>query len=56
MTEEAELVGFDGNAAVLEGGVSPDVVDDARRRQELASEPRTLESCLKEVLRDRGDL
>lgn len=52
--EEAELVGFDGDAAVIDGGVSPDVLDAARRRQESADEQRSLESCLKEVLRERS--
>lgn len=52
---EAEIVGFDGDGVVIEGGVSPDVLDEARSRQEAAAESRSLRSCIREVLQERGE-
>ena len=53
---EAEIVGYDGDGVVIEGGgVSPDVLDEARSRQEAAAESRSLRSCIREVLQERGE-
>jgi hypothetical protein len=56
---EPELVGFDGNAAVIDGGVSPAVMDAARSRQEEFKrkhpddEQPSLRDCIVSVLEDR---
>lgn len=53
---EPEVAGFDGDGVVIEGGgVSPDVLDEARSRQEAAAESRSLRSCIREVLQERGE-
>lgn len=53
---EAEIVGYDGDGVVIEGGVSPDVLDVARSRKAAAGEPDTLRECIESVLRERGEL
>jgi len=56
LMSEAEIVGFDGDGVVIEGGVSPDVLDEARSRKAAAGEPDTLRECIESVLRERGEL
>ena len=60
---EAEIVGFDGDGVVIEGGVSPDVLDEAQSRKEAfkrnhppEAEPPALEDYIIDVLSERGEL
>ena len=61
-TEEAEVVGFDGDGVVIDGGVSPAVMDEARSRKEAFerkypdSEPPKLADYILDIQAERGEL
>lgn len=60
--DESEVVDFDGNGVVIDGGVSPAVMDEARSRQEQIQrehpqdEAPTLRECIVSILRENGDI
>lgn len=57
----AEVVGYDGDAVVIDGGVSPAVMDAARSRREAFkrenpdAEQPSLRECIVSVLDERGE-
>ena len=59
---DPEVVEFDGDAVVIEGGVSPDVLDEAQNRLEAfkrknppEAEPPRLKDYIADILGERGE-
>lgn len=60
---DPEVIAFDGEAVVIEGGVSPDVLDEAQNRLEAfkrknppEAEPPALRDYITDILSERGEL